>query len=162
MKTASYLPFLTQDSPVRAVPAPLRPFGRKRGLCADPAASPRRIGLPLLLRPSFHIVPSKKTLYHFYPDRIFSAPRLHVKCIFCQNCEISEKIVPTTESPVDSFGQAIIESTPSASLNLFDLYRFRNHMEIGAMSRNTAEKNVMVTNGYMEPPVSNSSPSSTP
>ena len=130
----------------------------KRGLCL----TRQNIGGELIslnyCRPvSSHVDPiEKKPLYHFYPgSEIFSSgPNgCTFKCIFCQNCEISEKIVPTMEISVSSFVKAIVESnTIGVAYTYSEPYIwFETIMEVGALVREHGLKNVMVTNGFMEP-----------
>jgi pyruvate formate lyase activating enzyme len=98
----------------------------------------------------------KKPLYHFYPgSTIFSSgPNgCTFKCTFCQNCEISQMVQPTREIPANKFADMIITSK---SIGIAYTYSepyvwFETIMEIGRIVRENGLKNVMVTNGFMEP-----------
>jgi pyruvate formate lyase activating enzyme len=98
----------------------------------------------------------KKPLYHFYPgSSIFSSgPNgCTFKCRFCQNCEISQMIQPTREIPATRFADMIINS---GSIGIAYTYSepyiwFETIMEVGRIVRDNGLKNVMVTNGFMEP-----------
>ncbi|HUI90662.1 MAG TPA: AmmeMemoRadiSam system radical SAM enzyme [Chitinivibrionales bacterium] len=97
----------------------------------------------------------KKPLYHFYPgSSIFSSgPNgCTFKCCFCQNCEISQMILPTKEIPAKKFAGMIIDSgTIGIAYTYSEPYIwFETIMEVGAMVREKGLKNVMVTNGFME------------
>ena len=106
---------------------------------------------------SSHVDPiEKKPLYHFYPgSEIFSSgPNgCTFKCLFCQNCDIAQSIVPPTEITVDAFAKAIIESnTIGIAYTYSEPYIwFETIMEVGAIVKEHGLKNVMVTNGFMEP-----------
>ncbi|MBN1130866.1 MAG: AmmeMemoRadiSam system radical SAM enzyme [Chitinispirillaceae bacterium] len=98
----------------------------------------------------------KKPLFHFYPgSRIFSTgPNgCTFKCGFCQNCEISQMLLDTREVSAQwlagkageggSIGIAYTYSEP--------VIWFETIMEVGALVRKQGLKNVMVTNGFLEP-----------
>jgi pyruvate formate lyase activating enzyme len=98
----------------------------------------------------------KKPLYHFYPgSTIFSSgPNgCTFKCAFCQNCEISQMVQPTREIPAKKFADMIINS---GSIGIAYTYSepyvwFETIMTFGRTVRDNGLKNVMVTNGFMEP-----------
>jgi len=130
----------------------------KRGICL----TRQNIGHELIslnyLRPvSMNIDPiEKKPLYHFYPgSEIFSSgPNgCTFKCSFCQNCGISQDILPVKEIPAEDFVDAIVKSnTIGIAYTYTEPYIwFETIMEIGPVIKNRGLKNVMVTNGYMEP-----------
>jgi pyruvate formate lyase activating enzyme len=98
----------------------------------------------------------KKPLYHFFPgSRIFSTgPNgCTLKCLFCQNSEISQAVVPTREISAAALAEAIINSgTIGAAYTYSEPFVwFETIMEVGAIVREHGLKNVMVTNGFMEP-----------
>jgi pyruvate formate lyase activating enzyme len=130
----------------------------KRGICL----TRQNIGYELIslnyLRPvSMNIDPiEKKPLYHFYPgSEIFSSgPNgCTFKCSFCQNCEISQDILPVKEISSEDFVDAIVKSnTIGIAYTYSEPYIwFETIMEIGHIIKSKGLKNVMVTNGYMEP-----------
>ncbi len=130
----------------------------KRGLCLTRQHVRGELVSLNYCRPvSSHIDPiEKKPLYHFYPGtEIFSSgPNgCTFKCLFCQNCDISAKIVPTTEISVDSFAKAVIDSnTIGIAYTYSEPYIwFETIMEVGAIVKEHGLKNVLVTNGFMEP-----------
>lgn len=97
----------------------------------------------------------KKPLFHFFPGAtIFSTgPNgCTFKCSFCQNCEISQSMIPTVERPArwiadqagrnGSVGIAYTYSEPTIWHETI--------MEVGALVREQGLKNVMVTNGFIE------------
>jgi len=98
----------------------------------------------------------KKPLYHFHPGAsIFSTgPNgCTLKCAFCQNCEISQEILPARFVPAADLVRATVDS---GSLGVAYTYSepyiwYETIMEVGAGVRKAGLKNVMVTNGYMEP-----------
>jgi pyruvate formate lyase activating enzyme len=98
----------------------------------------------------------KKPLYHFFPGSgIFSSgPNgCTFKCQFCQNCEISQEILPVREIPAKDFADEVINSkTIGIAYTYTEPYIwFETIMEIGPIVKKRGLKNVMVTNGYMEP-----------
>jgi pyruvate formate lyase activating enzyme len=98
----------------------------------------------------------KKPLYHFFPgSRIFSSgPNgCTFKCQFCQNCEISQEIIPVREITAKDFADAVINSkTVGIAYTYSEPYIwFETIMEIGPIIKKHGLKNVLVTNGYMEP-----------
>ena len=55
----------------------------------------------------------KKPLYHFFPgSRIYSTgpSGCTFKCLFCQNCEISQKVIPAKEIPAASIVADVVDS----------------------------------------------------
>jgi len=160
MKTAAYYSVLA-DKKVRCDLCPhhcLLTEG-KRGICLT---RQNRNGALISLnycRPvSTAIDPiEKKPLYHFYPGtRIFSTgPNgCTLKCGFCQNCEISQEILATRETTADKLAAAVIES---GTIGIAYTYSepciwFETIMDIGTKVKEAGLKNVMVTNGFIEPP----------
>ena len=98
----------------------------------------------------------KKPLFHFYPgSQIFSAgPNgCTFKCSFCQNCEISQEKLVTKEIQPEKFVQMIAQS---GTIGIAYTYSeptiwFETIMDIGLQVKRLGLKNVMVTNGYIEP-----------
>jgi pyruvate formate lyase activating enzyme len=98
----------------------------------------------------------KKPLYHFYPgSSIFSSgpSGCTFKCQFCQNCGISQTVLPAREIPAAVFAEEIINSgTIGIAYTYSEPYTwYETIMEVGAMVHDNGLKNVMVTNGFMEP-----------
>jgi pyruvate formate lyase activating enzyme len=98
----------------------------------------------------------KKPLFHFYPgSMIFSTgPNgCTFKCSFCQNHEISQTELPAREVTAEQLAQMAAENR---SIGIAYTYSepsiwFETIMDVGARIKNRGLKNVMVTNGYMEP-----------
>lgn len=98
----------------------------------------------------------KKPLYHFFPgSAIFSTgPNgCTFKCVFCQNAEISQQVCPVREMPVRGLIEHI---TGSGTIGVAYTYSepyiwFETIIEVGTRIRELGLKNVMVTNGFMEP-----------
>ncbi len=98
----------------------------------------------------------KKPLFHFYPgSSIFSTgPNgCTFKCAFCQNFEIAQTLMAVDEISPDRLVGMIAESR---SLCVAYTYSeptiwFETIMEVGVRIRELGLKNVMVTNGYIEP-----------
>jgi pyruvate formate lyase activating enzyme len=98
----------------------------------------------------------KKPLYHFYPgSQIFSTgPNgCTFKCLFCQNCEISQEVVPTRRlTPEKLVSMAMSSGGIGIAYTYSEPYIwFETIMEVGSEIRERGLKNVMVTNGFMEP-----------
>jgi pyruvate formate lyase activating enzyme len=98
----------------------------------------------------------KKPLFHFFPgSSIFSTgPNgCTLKCSFCQNCEISQEKISTREmTPEKIAGMA----AQSGSIGIAYTYSepviwYETIMDVGPRVRELGLKNVMVTNGYIEP-----------
>lgn len=98
----------------------------------------------------------KKPLFHFYPgSSIFSTgPNgCTFKCNFCQNCEISQEKIITQEITPEKFVRMV---TQSGSMGIAYTYSeptiwYETIMDIGPRIKTLGLKNVMVTNGYIEP-----------
>jgi pyruvate formate lyase activating enzyme len=98
----------------------------------------------------------KKPLFHFYPgSSIFSAgPNgCTFKCSFCQNHEISQERLGGKEIGLSRFVRMIEES---GTIGIAYTYAepaiwFETIMDIGEQVKKLGLKNVMVTNGYIEP-----------
>ncbi len=98
----------------------------------------------------------KKPLYHFYPgSNIFSTGPYGCtfKCQFCQNCDISQRIVDAPEISAAAIAKSVIgcKSIGIAYTYSEPYIWFETIMEVGSIVREQGLKNVMVTNGYMEP-----------
>lgn len=98
----------------------------------------------------------KKPLYHFLPGAsIYSTgPNgCTMKCAFCQNCDISQEVLPTRETTAEDLAGAAVESgTAGVAYTYSEPYIwFETIMEVGALVRDAGLVNVMVTNGFMEP-----------
>jgi pyruvate formate lyase activating enzyme len=98
----------------------------------------------------------KKPLFHFYPGAsIFSTgPNgCTFKCGFCQNCEISQEKFFTKEIQPEKLVAMIAHS---GSLGIAYTYSeptiwYETIMDIGPRVKKLGFKNIMVTNGYVEP-----------
>jgi len=98
----------------------------------------------------------KKPLYHFYPgSTIFSmgGNGCNLGCLFCQNWEISQEVVPTRhlepEKAVELAGQRKsigISYTYSEPMMWFEYV-----LDCAKLARERGLKNVLVTNGYINP-----------
>lgn len=99
----------------------------------------------------------KKPLYHFHPGRDIlsvAAPGCNLHCLFCQNFSISQdKDARTTEAaPEDLVAAAVragsvgIAFTYSEPLVWFEFVR-----DTARLARSAGLKNVLVTNGYLNP-----------
>ncbi len=98
----------------------------------------------------------KKPLYHFYPGAdIFSVATYgcNLLCPFCQNWEISQKVAPTRfVSPeelvaqVQEQGLALIAYTYTEPLVWFEYL-----LDTGRLMHRAGIKNVLVTNGMVNP-----------
>jgi len=98
----------------------------------------------------------KKPLYHFYPgSTIFSTgPNgCTLKCMFCQNAEISQDLIATSELGPDQFAGMIFNSkTIGVAYTYSEPYIwFETILDVGTKVKERGMVNVMVTNGYMEP-----------
>jgi pyruvate formate lyase activating enzyme len=97
----------------------------------------------------------KKPLFHFYPgSSIFSMgpSGCNFKCSFCQNCEISQRIVDSKEIPaqrllrmIEGSGAIGVAYTYSEPAIWFEMI-----MELGPQVKARGLKNVMVSNGFIE------------
>ncbi|PJA74889.1 AmmeMemoRadiSam system radical SAM enzyme [bacterium CG_4_9_14_3_um_filter_65_15] len=99
----------------------------------------------------------KKPLYHFHPGRDIlsvAAPGCNLHCLFCQNFSISQdKDARTREAaPQDLVAAAVragsvgIAFTYSEPLVWFEFVR-----DTARLARSAGLKNVLVTNGYLNP-----------
>jgi pyruvate formate lyase activating enzyme len=98
----------------------------------------------------------KKPLYHFYPgSTIFSmgGNGCNLGCLFCQNWEISQEVVPTRhlepEKAVELAGERKsigISYTYSEPMMWFEYV-----LDCAKLAREKGLKNVLVTNGYINP-----------
>lgn len=102
----------------------------------------------------------KKPLYHFYPGKeILSLGTLgcNMRCGWCQNCSISQvgitgqkiqqhtpkTLIDKAKSSVNNIGVAFTYNEPTIA--------FESTIEIARLFRANALKNVLVTNGYLNP-----------
>jgi pyruvate formate lyase activating enzyme len=98
----------------------------------------------------------KKPLYHFYPgSTIFSmgGNGCNLGCLFCQNWEISQEVVPTRhlepEKAVELAGQR--KSIGIAYTYSEPMMWFEYVLDCAKLAREKGLKNVLVTNGYINP-----------
>ncbi len=111
---------------------------------------------------AIHLDPvEKKPLYHFYPGyRILSIGTVgcNFSCGFCQNCEISQKSVDEYPSLINFSGEKLAEMALSENGNIGIAYTYNEPviyfeyvMDIATQVKKAGMKNVMVTNGFIEP-----------
>jgi pyruvate formate lyase activating enzyme len=98
----------------------------------------------------------KKPLYHFFPgSEIYSTgpSGCTFKCLFCQNCEISQHVVSAKEILAEELADDVVQSrTIGIAYTYSEPYIwFETIMEVAPVIREKGLKNVMVTNGFMEP-----------
>lgn len=159
MKEAAYYTPLA-DSKVRCDLCPhhcLLPQG-KHGLCLTRENRDGTLYSTNYLRPvSTAVDPiEKKPLYHFFPGAgIFSTgPNgCTLKCSFCQNSDISQRLLNTRELPLERFFAAALDAdTCGVAYTYSEPYIwFETIMDVGACVKEHGLVNVMVTNGFMEP-----------
>ena len=98
----------------------------------------------------------KKPLFHFFPGAsIFSTgPNgCTFKCSFCQNHEISQTELPSREVTAERLAETAAERR---SIGIAYTYSepviwFETIMDVGTRVKKDGLKNVMVTNGFIEP-----------
>jgi pyruvate formate lyase activating enzyme len=98
----------------------------------------------------------KKPLYHFFPGtEIYSTgpSGCTFKCMFCQNCEISQNVILARELSVDTIVKDVAMSrTIGIAYTYSEPYTwFETIMDVGPRVHDSGLKNVLVTNGFMEP-----------
>ncbi len=99
----------------------------------------------------------KKPLYHFHPGRQIlsvAAPGCNLHCMFCQNWTISQKgEAPTMKtSPHDLVAMAQAEKSVGIAFTYSEpLVWFEFVKDTAGLVRKKAMKNVLVTNGYINP-----------
>jgi len=110
---------------------------------------------------AIHLDPvEKKPLYHFFPGtRILSIGTFgcNMKCFFCQNSDISQ--ANPNESTTGKYPPSeIIHLASSRNGNIGIAYTYNEPVvyyeymtDIAKMAKNIGLKNVMVTNGYINP-----------
>jgi len=111
---------------------------------------------------SVHFDPiEKKPLYHFHPARnILSVGTVgcNLHCRFCQNWEISQTSVKDYPYLKDYTPEAIVELATSENENLGLAYTYNEPtvwyefmQDIAALAIDAGMKNVMVSNGFINP-----------
>jgi pyruvate formate lyase activating enzyme len=109
---------------------------------------------------SFSVDPiEKKPLYHFYPGKnIVSIGTVgcNLKCLFCQNCEISQTTVDDHPMLHESSSEEIVKLASDKPHNIGIAYTYNEPSIWYEYVKDTAQiaekeglKNVMVTNGYI-------------
>jgi pyruvate formate lyase activating enzyme len=103
----------------------------------------------------------KKPLYHFYPGRsIFSIGTVgcNLHCRFCQNCEISQVSVRDAVALKSMTSEEIVEIASNIPNNIGIAYTYNEPAIWFEFVEETAKgaiqkglKNVMVTNGFINP-----------
>ena len=158
MKEAShYLAFENGRVRCDLCPHHCRMRSGQRGICLTRKNHGGKLIAENYCRPvSMAIDPiEKKPLFHFFPgSTIFSTgPNgCTFKCGFCQNCEISQAVLPAREVTA----RFMVESAATnGSIGIAYTYSepaiwFETIMEVGALVRKQGRKNVMVTNGFIE------------
>jgi pyruvate formate lyase activating enzyme len=103
----------------------------------------------------------KKPLYHFYPGSTvlsIGSYGCNLQCRFCQNHEISQvKDIPVQGRGTEVFG-SLIENALSFPGNIGIAYTYNEPVisyemteDIGKMVHDAGLKNIMVTNGFINP-----------
>jgi pyruvate formate lyase activating enzyme len=159
MTKASYFTHLINENKIRCELCPHHCVlsEGKSGICLTRRNKNNELMTINYCRPvSMSVDPiEKKPLYHFHPgSKIFSTgPNgCTFKCMFCQNWEISQKVIPAKKISPKDFIKTV---TDSDSIGIAYTYSepyiwFETIMEIGPVLKTYGLKNVMVTNGYME------------
>lgn len=103
----------------------------------------------------------KKPLYHFYPGSIiFSVGGFgcNLRCKFCQNFEISQEVPWKSEPGRNYDPDEIVKLAAEQKSNVGIAYTynepiiwFEYMMDIAVLARKAGMKNVMVTNGFINP-----------
>jgi len=99
----------------------------------------------------------KKPLYHFHPGRPIlsvAAPGCNLHCMFCQNWNISQDGDARTEktSPTDLVAMAQAEESVGIAFTYSEpLVWFEFVRDTAEIVREKGLKNVLVTNGYLNP-----------
>ena len=132
----------------------------KRGICRGRGREAGRMVLHNYgIVVAGHLDPiEKKPLYHFFPGKpILSIGTFgcNLSCRFCQNCDISQAIVPGNYVSPDSL--AMQACGISENIGVAFTYNepgiwFEYVMDAAAQLRKADKKVVLVTNGYLENP----------
>jgi pyruvate formate lyase activating enzyme len=101
----------------------------------------------------------KKPLYHFYPgSRIFSAGTwgCNFRCGFCQNWQIAQGKPSTRQVKPEELVRMALEARHSGSIGIAYTYSeplvwFEFVYDCAMLAREQGLKNVLVTNGFIEP-----------
>jgi pyruvate formate lyase activating enzyme len=99
----------------------------------------------------------KKPLYHFFPGRRIlsvAAPGCNLHCLFCQNWTISQNGETPTEAamPEDLVKLALAENSVGIAFTYSEpLVWFEFVRDTARLARAHGLKNVLVTNGYLNP-----------
>lgn len=102
----------------------------------------------------------KKPLYHFYPGTVIlslGTPGCNLKCFFCQNSTITQADLNSFDLP-QVFPTEIIQMASKKKMNIGIAYTynepvifFEYMMEIAQLAKESGYKNVMVSNGFINP-----------
>lgn len=99
----------------------------------------------------------KKPLFHFYPGKkiaSFGSYGCNFKCQFCQNYQISQQICVSVQTTVQSLIKKAMDDPDSIGIAATynePTIQFEFLMDLFELNRKCRKKNVMVTNGYIEP-----------
>jgi pyruvate formate lyase activating enzyme len=98
----------------------------------------------------------KKPLYHFFPGRpIFSIGGwgCNFKCSYCQNCSISQFEAPTRRMSPDDVARAAVADRSLGVAYTYNepLIAIEYVMDCCSRVRRRGGKNVLVTNGFVDP-----------
>jgi len=99
----------------------------------------------------------KKPLYHFYPGSLIlsvAAPGCNLHCQFCQNWSISQngEARTTAATPADLVSMALAENSVGIAFTYSEpLVWFEFVRDTARLARENGLKNVLVTNGYLNP-----------
>jgi len=111
---------------------------------------------------SLHFDPiEKKPLYHFYPgSTVFSVGSVgcNLHCRFCQNCEISQTSVGDFPFLKEYPASEIVRLAMQRKDNIGIAYTYNEPivwyefmLDVAKLAQNDGLKNVMVTNGFINP-----------
>jgi len=103
----------------------------------------------------------KKPLYHFYPGRIIfsiGSTGCNLHCLFCQNSEISQTSPDEFFQSHEYAPEDLVALALQKNENIGIAYTYNEPavwfefmLDIAALSAKTGLKNVMVTNGFINP-----------
>ena len=98
----------------------------------------------------------KKPLYHFHPGSFIYSTGPNgctFKCSFCQNADISQKILSVPEVTTDELLESVVRSgTIGVAYTYSEPYIwFETIMDLAPRVRDAGLVNIMVTNGFFEP-----------
>lgn len=99
----------------------------------------------------------KKPLFHFYPGKkiaSFGSYGCNFKCQFCQNHHISQQVSVSVQTTVQSLIKKAMEEPNNIGIAATynePTIQFEFLMDLFELNRKCQKKNVVVTNGFIEP-----------